>query len=43
MQLEGEPIRHAVEGGTARGGKWTHVKVGAVLRPFEQSAAVAVV
>jgi DNA invertase Pin-like site-specific DNA recombinase len=28
---------------TARGGKWTHVQVGAVLRPFEQSAAVAVV
>jgi DNA invertase Pin-like site-specific DNA recombinase len=25
---------------TARGGKWTHVQVGAVLRPFEQSAAV---
>jgi DNA invertase Pin-like site-specific DNA recombinase len=24
---------------TARGGKWTHVQVGAVLRPFEQSAA----
>jgi DNA invertase Pin-like site-specific DNA recombinase len=25
---------------TARGGKWTHVQVGAVLRPFEASAAV---
>jgi DNA invertase Pin-like site-specific DNA recombinase len=25
---------------TPRGGKWTHVQVGAVLRPFEQSAAV---
>jgi DNA invertase Pin-like site-specific DNA recombinase len=23
---------------TARGGKWTHVQVGAVLRPFEQDA-----
>ena len=23
---------------TARGGKWTHVQVGAVLRPFEASA-----
>ena len=28
---------------TARGGKWTHMQVGAVLRPFEASAAVAVV
>jgi DNA invertase Pin-like site-specific DNA recombinase len=26
---------------TARGGKWTHVQVGAVLRPFEASAAAA--
>jgi DNA invertase Pin-like site-specific DNA recombinase len=26
---------------TARGGKWTHVQVGAVLRPFEHAAAVA--
>jgi hypothetical protein len=25
---------------TARGGKWTHVQVGAVLRPFEASAAI---
>jgi Recombinase len=25
---------------TARGGKWTHAQVGAVLRPFEASAAV---
>jgi Recombinase len=24
---------------TARGGKWTHVQVGAVLRPFEAGAA----
>jgi DNA invertase Pin-like site-specific DNA recombinase len=24
---------------TARGGKWTHVQVGAVLRPFVQAAA----
>jgi DNA invertase Pin-like site-specific DNA recombinase len=28
---------------TARGGKWTHVQVGAVLRLFEQTAAVAIV
>jgi hypothetical protein len=28
---------------TARGGKWTHVQVGTVLRPFEQSEAGAVV
>ena len=27
---------------TARGGKWTHVQVGAVLRPFEASAVGAV-
>jgi len=27
---------------TARGGKWTHVQVGAVLRPFDASAAVVV-
>jgi DNA invertase Pin-like site-specific DNA recombinase len=26
---------------TARGGKWAHVQVGAVLRPFEASAAAA--
>jgi hypothetical protein len=26
---------------TARGGKWTHVQVGAVLRPFEASAVAA--
>jgi Recombinase len=26
---------------TARGGTWTHVQVGAILRPFEASAAVA--
>jgi DNA invertase Pin-like site-specific DNA recombinase len=25
---------------TARGGRWTHMQVAAVLRPFEQSAAV---
>jgi hypothetical protein len=25
---------------TARGGKWTHVQVGAVLRPFAEGAAV---
>jgi hypothetical protein len=24
---------------TARGGKWTHVQVGAVLRPFVEAAA----
>jgi hypothetical protein len=24
---------------TARGGKWTHVQVGAVLRPFAEAAA----
>ena len=28
---------------TARGGRWTHVQVGAILHPFEPSAAVAVV
>jgi DNA invertase Pin-like site-specific DNA recombinase len=28
---------------TARGGRWTHVQVGAILHPFEASAAVAVV
>ena len=27
---------------TARGGKWTHVQVGAVLRPFDASAAVVI-
>jgi hypothetical protein len=27
---------------TARGVKWTHVQVGAVLRPFEASAVGAV-
>jgi hypothetical protein len=27
---------------TAPGDKWTHVQVGAVLRPFEGSAAVAI-
>jgi DNA invertase Pin-like site-specific DNA recombinase len=26
---------------TARGGKWTHVQVGAVLRPFEYASVVA--
>ena len=26
---------------TARGGRWTHVQVGAILHPFEESAAVA--
>jgi Recombinase len=26
---------------TARGGRWTHVQVGAVLRPFDEGAAVA--
>ena len=26
---------------TARGGKWTHVQVGAVLRPFEHAAVGA--
>ena len=27
---------------TARGGVWTHVQVGAILRPFEASAGFAV-
>ena len=27
---------------TARGGKWTHMQVGAILHPFEASASVAV-
>jgi hypothetical protein len=27
---------------TARGGTWTHVQVGAILRPFEASAGFAV-
>ena len=26
---------------TARGGRWTHVQVGAILRPFEGASAVA--
>jgi hypothetical protein len=26
---------------TVRGGKWTHVQVGAVLRPFAEAAAAA--
>ena len=28
---------------TARGGRWTHVQVGAVLRPFADGAASAVI
>jgi hypothetical protein len=27
---------------TARGGRWTHVQVGAILHPFGSSAAVAI-